>query len=359
MAWKQIDNPLVSVIIPTYNRKTLVLEAVESVLQGTFQDFELIVVDDGSSDGTVEVLVHRGFTVRGSVDLSSIRTTAALPSDMFSPSTPHKDGLAPPLDHGSVSSSGSAAYRDSPDPFYAEPAPSVDSSFPAPPLILLSLTHTGFPGLVRNRGARIARGTYLAFLDSDDLWLPQKLELQLKAHREAITRGQRYRISHTRELWDRKGKIVSQRKQKHRREGDVFQDALKKCILGPSTVMMEKSLFLEAGGFREDIQIAEDYELWVRITSFEPVLYLEEPLTIKRGGFPDQLSQTHPFIEPFRLKALKDLVDQGFFLHRADRQKEATEELVRKCQIHAEGCRKRGKLEEAAYWEAQAEQYRT
>jgi len=291
MSVKQSDHPLVSVIIPTYNRKTLVLEAVESVLQGTFRDFELIVVDDGSTDGTLETLSQRGFTVS--------------------------------------------------------------------PLFLISLPHTGLPGLVRNRGARIARGTYLAFLDADDLWLPQKLELQLKAHREASARGQRYRISHTRELWVRQGKIVSQRKQKHRREGDVFRDALKKCILGPSTVMMEKSLFLEVGGFREDLKIAEDYELWVRITSWEPVLYLGQPLTVKRGGSPDQLSQTYPYIEPFRLKALKDLVDRGFFLHREDRQKEALEELVRKCLIHAEGCRKRGKLEEAAYWEEQAEKYRT
>mgnify|MGYP005836271069 CR=1 FL=1 len=316
MERKRSGHPLVSVIIPTYNRKTLVWEAVESVLQGTFRDFELIVVDDGSSDGTVEAFLQRGFTV-GSPVTSTCNAALSIPQDRFSSSP----------------------------------------SNPSPPLILLSLPHRGFPGLVRNRGAQIARGTYLAFLDSDDLWLPQKLELQLKAHHEAIARGQRYRISHTRELWVRKGRIVSQRKQKHRREGDVFQDALKKCILGPSTVMMEKSLFLEAGGFREDLQIAEDYELWLRIICNEPVLYLEESLTIKRGGMPDQLSLFYPFIEPFRLEALKDLVDRGFFTHRGDRQKQAIEELVRKCRIHAEGCRKRGKLEEAAYWEAEAGKY--
>ncbi|MCX7787182.1 MAG: glycosyltransferase family 2 protein [Spirochaetes bacterium] len=294
---KPMDDPLVSVVIPTYNRASLVLEAVESVLQGTYRNFELIVGDDGSSDITVETLVRRGFSVW--------------------------------------------------------PSPPTHS----PPLILLTLPHTGFPGLVRNRGAQIAQGTYLAFLDSDDLWLPQKLELQLKAHKASMARGQRFRISHTRELWIRNGKTISQRKQRHRREGDVFRDSLRKCILGPSTVLMERSLFKEVGGFREDLRIAEDYELWIRITSSEPVLYIEEPLTVKRGGSLDQLSLSYPFIEPFRLQALKDLADRGFFSSHPLRYKEAVEELVRKCRIHAEGCRKRGKLEEAAYWEEQARHY--
>lgn len=303
------DYPLVSVIIPTYNRAFQTVEAIRSVLEGTFRNFELIVVDDGSSDGTVDSLLQLGFCF----------TPAGIPSPANSPTI--------------ATSDRSAA------------------------LILLVLPHTGFPGLVRNRGARIARGKYLAFLDSDDLWLPRKLELQLRAHREALAEGHGFRISHTRELWIRNGKPISQRKQRHLRQGDVFRDSLKKCILGPSTVVMERSLFEESGGFREDLKIAEDYELWVRITSFEPVLYIEEALTVKRGGSPDQLSQAFPFIEPFRLQALKDLVDRGFFSTNSPRYKETIEELVRKCRIHAGGCGKRGKLEEALYWEEQARQY--
>ncbi len=317
------DHPLVSVIIPTYNRASRVLEAIESVLQGTYRNFELIVVDDGSSDGTAEALLSRGFSRM-------------------------------PLDRPNRGTHLSTKNQVSP----AIPSP-VSDSLPcsSPSLILLPLTHTGFPGLVRNRGAQIAQGTYLAFLDSDDLWIPEKLELQLKAHREAASQGRRFRISHTRELWVRNGRVISQRKQKHRREGDVFRDSLKKCILGPSTVLMERALFEEAGGFREDLQIAEDYEFWVRITSSEPVLYVEEALTVKRGGSQDQLSQAYPFIEPFRLKALKELVDRGFFSPHSPRYREAMEELVRKCRIHAEGCRKRSKLEEALFWEEQAEVY--
>jgi len=120
---------------------------------------------------------------------------------------------------------------------------------------------------------------------------------------------------------------------------------------------MERSLFEEAGGFRKDLRIAEDYEFWVRITSSEPVLYIEEALTVKRGGSPDQLSLSYPFIEPFRLQALKDLVEGGFFSPRSLRYQEAIEELIRKCRIHAEGCRKRGRLEEALYWEEQVRSY--
>jgi hypothetical protein len=63
----------------------------------------------------------------------------------------------------------------------------------------------------------------------------------------------------------KRGKEVSQKKQKHRREGNIFDDALQKCIVGPSTVMIHHSIFDIVGLFREDMEIAEDYELWLRI----------------------------------------------------------------------------------------------
>ncbi|MBN2049188.1 MAG: glycosyltransferase family 2 protein, partial [Spirochaetales bacterium] len=152
------------------------------------------------------------------------------------------------------------------------------------------------------------------------------------------------------------GREVSQASQKHRREGDVFEDALTKCIIGPSTVMMEADLFRETGGFDENLEIAEDYEYWLRITSRISVGYLHEILTVKRAGDWHQLSEKYGQIEIFRLRALKGLVDRGFF--PPERRALARAELANKCRIYAAGCRKRGKNEEAAEYERLAREFR-
>ncbi len=264
--------PLVSVVIPTYNRAHLVRAAVESVLAQTYRPLELIVVDDGSTDATGRVLAACG----------SVR--------------------------------------------------------------VVRQTHTGMPGQARNAGARLARGEYLAFLDSDDLWLPQKLELQVAA----ATAGGEV-LHHTRERWERSGRVVSQRAQRHRRCGDLFLDSLRKCVIGPSTVLLRRAVFAAAGGFREHLQIAEDYELWLWLTARYPVGYLERALVIKRAGHGDQLSERYGQIEIFRLQALRALLEGGRL--PAHRQAAAGAELARKALIYAAGCRKRGRPQEARRYE--------
>ena len=234
--------PRISVIIPTFNRLPLLQDAAASVLEQTYRNFELIIADDGSTDGTGRYC--RELEAR----------------------------------------TGMQAGENNPHP---SPAPS-------PPVRYLHLEHTGMPGAVRNRGAEAARGEYLAFLDSDDLWSPKKLEKQVALMGEC--RMYECRFSHTRERWlrrveDGEFREISQKGQKHRRSGDIFDDALKKCIIGPSTVMMEWALFEELGGFREDLEIAEDYEFWLRVAALEEVGYLDEPLTIKRAGYGEQLSE--------------------------------------------------------------------
>ena len=275
------SGPLVSVVIPTYNRAALLREAVASVLSQSYAPLELIVVDDGSTDATAAFL-------------KSCQAARLIRQD-----------------------------------------------------------HTGMPGQARNAGARVARGEYLAFLDSDDLWLPHKLAVQVAA---AQTAG--YAITHTRERWVRSGRVVSQRGQRHRRSGDLFMDSLRKCIIGPSTVLLRRAVFAAVGGFREDLEIAEDYELWLRLTAHYPVGYVERESVIKRAGHGDQLSERYGHIELFRLRALRGLVEDTCAPHfTAAQRAEAAAELARKALIYAAGCRKRGRTAEADRYEALAHRW--
>lgn len=263
---------MLTIIIPTYDRLPYLKNAINSVSCQIYRHFQLIIVDDGSTDGTADYVQKLN----------------------------NKENLR-----------------------------------------YLRIPHSGMPGKVRNAGTRLATGEYLAFLDSDDLWKPEKLTRQIAFFEE----HPEIRICHTREIWQRGEKIVSQAGQKHRRSGDIFADALTKCIIGPSTVMMRRELFEEFGGFREDLEIAEDYELWLRITAKTPVGYIDEPLVIKRGGHADQLSEKYGQIEIFRIRGLLRNVEEGFF--EGEQRQLAARELVRKCRIYAAGCEKRGRVEEA------------
>ncbi|MDC7226534.1 MAG: glycosyltransferase family A protein [Spirochaetales bacterium] len=290
--------PEISVIIPVYNRPQLLVESAESVFAQSFDDWELLIIDDGSTDNTSEVAA----------------------------------GLAK-----SKAAGGRCRH--------------------------IVIPRSGYPGAARNRGVETASGRYVAFLDSDDRWLPDKLALQYKRMRDTGSR-----IAHTREIWQRGERIVSQKGQKHKRSGDIFADALKKCIIGPSTVMMERSLYVETGGFHESIEIAEDYEYWLRITCEYPVDYLGEALTVKRAGDWPQLSEKYGMIERFRLEALAGLLgveipgetvrEQKYLAgyrwagFSPERRADAIEELIFKCGVWAAGCRKRGRISQAGQFDA-------
>lgn len=270
--------PQVSVIIPTYNRgETLLADAVESVLDQSFDDFELIVVDDGSTDGTAELL--KCWSER----IHTIRTK--------------RRGVAS----------------------------------------------------ARNSGAAAACGRWLAFLDSDDRWLPEKLELQLAAHRE----HSEFRFSHTDEMWMREGRRVNPLKKHAKRGGRIFEYCLPMCRISPSAAMIDREFFLDLGGFDESFRVCEDYELWLRVTARVPVLYLDRPLVVKRGGHPDQLSASHWGFDRWRARAIRMIIDGGML--GGSQRRTALGELVHKCRILENGYEKRGKKLPALRWRKTAQ----
>ncbi len=263
---------LVSVIIPTFNRAGWVTEAVASVLVQTYRDFELLVVDDGSTDATLEALA----------------------------------------------------------PFYRH-------------IEVLRTARRRGVAAARNLGIAAARGKWLAFLDSDDLWLPDKLARQmafLEKHPELL-------VCQTDEIWVRNGVRVNAPVTHRKVGGDIFFPSLERCLVSPSAVVLHRRLLDEVGWFDETLPAAEDYDLWLRVTWRYPVGLLPEPLVVKRGGHPDQLSRQWG-IDRFRIRALIKLLQEPRlpepYRHAAERI------LTRRCAIYAQGCEKRGKIDEACLY---------
>jgi glycosyltransferase involved in cell wall biosynthesis len=193
----------------------------------------------------------------------------------------------------------------------------------------------------RNHGVALARGEWLAFLDSDDLWLPGKLAAQ----RRFMVDHPQSRIFQTEELWLRNGKRINPRKYHRKPDGYCFERLLERCLVSPSAVMVHRSVIDAVGGFDEAMPACEDYDLWLRIGCRYPIGLLKEPFVIKRGGHPDQLSATVPTLDRYRIEAIVKLL-RGGALNLVQRE-EALKELARKCTIYGAGCRKRGNAEEA------------
>jgi len=203
----------------------------------------------------------------------------------------------------------------------------------------------------RNRGIVEAAGRLIAFLDSDDLWLPRKLSSQI----DFFNSNPAAVINQTEEIWIRNGVRVNPRTRHHKLSGMIFEPSLALCLVSPSAVMMKRSLFDEVGLFDEDLPACEDYDLWLRISWRYPVHLIETPLIIKRGGHGDQLSKA-PGLDKFRIQALKKIIESRQL--EPDSYRSAVRTLQEKCTIFAGGCRKRGKDAEAKYYEELAGMYR-
>jgi len=270
--------PQVSVIIPTYNRSWSIKEAIDSVLAQDYTEFELIVVDDGSTDHTSDVLDSYGDDIK-----------------------------------------------------------------------VLSQKNKGVSA-ARNRGIAEASGKFIAFLDSDDLWLPQKLTLQI----EFINQTPDALICQTEEVWIRNGLRVNPKKRHKKPSGMIFKPSLELCLVSPSAVMIQRSLLDRVGGFDETLPACEDYDLWLRISCRFPVHLIDAPLIIKRGGHDDQLSRGAG-LDRFRIKAIEKIIKSGILSD--DQYRAAVKTLKKKCDIYAAGCRKRGREEEARYYDSLSNKY--
>lgn len=249
-------------------------EAVDSVLAQTIENFELIIVDDGSTDGTR--------AVAQSIDDDRVK--------------------------------------------------------------YMERVHAGVAA-ARNSGVAHSTAPLIAFLDSDDLWMPDKLEIQL----EFFNANPDAAICQTEEVWMRRGRRVNPMRKHGKLSGWIFEECLPLCIVSPSAVMMKKSIFESLGGFDESLPACEDYDLWLRASLRYPIHTLPDAQIVKRGGHADQLSAQWG-LDRYRIKSLQGLLSDPL-LDDAKRSRIECE-IARRARIVAIGARKRGNAEMADRYES-------
>jgi len=193
----------------------------------------------------------------------------------------------------------------------------------------------------RNHGVGLARGQWLAFLDSDDAWLPDKLAAQTAA----IEQYPAYQLCHCDELWIRNGRRVNPGRRHRKCQGDLFSQCLELCAVSPSAVLIQRQVFAAYGLFDEDLPVCEDYDLWLRLCCRLPVLLVDQPLVVKYGGHIDQLSRRYAAMDRFRIYALHKLLQSGALSPR--QTTEARARLTSKLKIYLSGVEKRQRIEES------------
>lgn len=269
----------VSIIIPTHNRASWLTKTIQSVVAQSFEDWELLVVDDASSDDTKKV-VRR---------------------------------------------------------------------FPQARYIRME-NHSGVSA-ARNRGVRETSGRWLCFLDSDDLWVHDKLAVQMEwmqSHPQSV-------VCYTDEIWIRNGVRVNPMDKHRKYSGDIFARALPLCIVSPSSAMIDRAVFEQIGGFDETFPACEDYDLWLRMAARHKFDFIPQKLIVKQGGHSDQLSKKYWGMDRFRVQALEKLIqDPGL---KPEYRVLALQTAIQKATVLTKGFAKRGKQEDAKHYETLVQKY--
>jgi len=201
----------------------------------------------------------------------------------------------------------------------------------------------------RNAGIAATSDEWLAFLDSDDEWLPEKLQCQM----DALEAEPEMMVCHTDEIWIRNGKHVNPMKKHVKHGGWIFDKCLPLCCISPSSVIIHRSVLDEIGFFDQSLPACEDYDLWLRVASSYPVLYISEKLVVKHGGHQDQLSEKYWGMDRFRIQALEKIILSGNLID--ENLNNAKQMLREKTIIFSTGARKRGRTAEAEKCEQRME----
>ena len=251
--------PIFSVIIPTYNRKEKLKKAIESVLNQTFSNFEILVCDDGSTDGSNEILNY----------------------------------------------------------------------FDDPRIKWLPGNRSGGPAIPRNRGIYTSKGEWLAFLDSDDIWLPNKLERQI----EIIQNYQNIRAicSNSKIM---KNDIILEKNYFDFTNDQIFNfDKLMECnYIITSSLVIHKSLAIKMKGFPENniFVSVEDYVLWLSCSMLTDIYYINEPLLIYRDEPNDSIRGIYQDNELKRkLKILREVYRRAEYVDNSDSKKTIKRKIIK------------------------------